>query len=94
VIGLRTDILTQIINSPGLKNFFDQYNVAMTVLLILSSMLVIALFFINVAKLSKSGDNDRKRQEAKDGVLACIICGAILGSVDIFFAILANFVFG
>ncbi len=87
-------LFDKIMKSEGLKNFFDQYNVAITVLLALASLLVIALFFINVAKLSRSGDNERKRQDSKDGILACIICAAVLGSIDVVYAILSAFVFG
>lgn len=93
-ITTDTDLLKRIMESEGMKNFFSQYNVIMTVLLVMASMLVVALFFMNVAKLSSSGDNERKRQEAKDGVLACIICGAVLGALDFVYAVLAAFVFG
>lgn len=93
-ISTDTNLLKLIFENEGLKNFFDQYNIAMTVLLVMASLLAIALFFINVSKLSNSGDNERKRQEAKDGILTCIICAAILGAIDVVYTILAVFVFG
>ena len=93
-ISTDTKLLEKIFKSQGIKDFFSQYNVLMTVLLVLVSMLAVALFLVNVAKLSNAGDNERKRQEAKDGILACIICGEILGAIDVVYAILAIFVFG
>lgn len=93
-IQTDNDLLKQIFKSEGIKNFFSQYNIVITILLVMTTLLAIALFFINVSKLSNSGDNERKRQEAKDGIFSCIVCGAILGAIDVVYTILAVFVFG
>lgn len=88
----KTSLLTSILQSEAFTNFMDNYNIAITVVLGIVTILVITLLFLNITKLSASTDNDYKRREAISGILTCLVCLAVIGGIDTVYAILLSFV--
>jgi len=92
--SVRTDLVEVILSSDGFQSFIKSYNVALTAVLGICTILIIVLLFVNITKLSASADNDYRRREAINGILTCLICLAIVGGIDTVYAILLSFVFG
>lgn len=91
---VKRDLLNDLLTSPALTEFLSTYNVALTAFLGIATLTVLALLFYNIAKLSRSADNERQRQEAISGILVCLVCTGILGGLDAVYALLISFVFG
>lgn len=90
---VKTDIITKLLESEGFQSFLRTYNLTITLVLGIITVLIIVLLFINITKLSASADNDYRRREATSGIMVCLVCLAIIGSLDTVYAILVSFVF-
>lgn len=93
MVNVRTELIQRVLNSSAFGQLLETYNVAITAVLALVTVALIALFFINVTKLSTAGDNEMKRREAINGIFVCLICIAIIGSIDAIYAILIAMIF-
>ena len=83
----------KLLESEGFKNFLETYNTSIVLVLGIITILLIILFFVNVSKLSASANNQFRRREAINGIFVCLVCLAIIGSLDAVYAILVSFVF-
>jgi len=88
------ELFKTMITSQGMKDFVQTYNVAATALLAVSTLSVIMMIIFNIVKMAKSADNAKERQEAISGLVICLIAFAVLGSIDVVYAIVVNLMLG
>lgn len=94
MVNVDSKLIGKMLGSDGFVNFVTTYNLAVTVVLSIVTITILILLFLNVAKLSASGDNQSKRREAASGILVCLVCFAVAGGIDTIYAILLSIVFG
>jgi len=80
-------------DSAGAFNFLSTYNLVLTIVLAIITITLIALLFVNIAKLSAAADNEYGRKMAREGILTCLICLGLVGSVDTIYAMLMSLIF-
>lgn len=88
------DLANKLLTSSGFTKFLSTYNTVLTIVLGMVTLLVLTLLCINIAKLSASASDERKRKEAISGILTCLICLAITGGIDVVYAILLSITLG
>ena len=81
------------LTSPAFTEFIKNYNLILVVLLGLVTLTILVLLCLNIAKLSASANNEMKRRMAINGILVCLVCLAIMGSIDTVYAILLSLIF-
>lgn len=89
----NADILQRLMSSAGFTEFMRTYNLTISLILGIVTIVIITMLFINISKLSASVDNDFRRREAISGIFVCLVCLAIVGGIDTVYAILISFVF-
>lgn len=94
MVQLNNDLIQRILTSSSFVNFMSTYNLVITVILAIITISIMALLFVNIAKLSASSDNEYGRRLARSGILTCLICFAFIGSIDTVYAILMSIIFG
>lgn len=86
-------ILSKMLSSPAFSEFISNYNLALTILLGVSTLTILILLSLNIAKLSASANNEMKRRMAISGIFVCLVCLGFMGAIDTFYAIMLSFVF-
>lgn len=76
---------------PGIIEFLNEFGGYITVAIMFSVVTLVILFIISATKLSKSGDNPIKRQQAISALLVVGVCLALMGSFSLLFSILVSF---
>lgn len=76
---------------PGVIEFLNEFGEYITVAIMFSVVTLVILFIISATKLSKSGDNPIKRQQAISALLVVGVCLALMGSFSLLFSILVSF---
>lgn len=93
-VDVDDTVFSRLINSTGFTNFVSQYNIVISAALTFVTITVITLFFMNVVRYSHASDNDQTRRMAMNGILVCLVCLAIIGGIDTFYAIVVSLIFG
>ena len=97
-MGFNSDQIKEVIYSmlktPQMSQFLSTYNVLTTLMLTFATIAVVVLIVFHVVRLGKAGDNARNRQEAINGLAVCSAALAILGGIDIVYAIIVGIVTG
>lgn len=76
---------------PGVIEFLNEFGEYITVAIMFSVVTLVILFIISATKLSKSGDNPIKRQQAISALLVVGVCLALMGSFGLIFSIAVSF---
>lgn len=92
-VSPNADVLKKLVDNDDFKEFMRSYNLTITLILGIVTILILVLLFINITKLSASADSDFKRREAINGIMVCLVCLGLIGSIDTVYAILVSFVF-
>lgn len=90
----RDDIINRILTGAGFSGFTGIVTLLFSVLYAVAIITVIIILCLNITKLSRSGDNPDKRDEAKMGIYICLGCLAVLGGFGVIYALLAAFAAG
>jgi len=88
------ELVYSMLKTPEMVQFLSTYNVLTSVILAFVSIAVVVLIVFHIVRLSKSGDNPRDRQEAISGLAICSACLAVLGGIDIVYAIIVGVITG
>ena len=87
-------ILGKMLEQDALKDFLAVYNRFTTLSLTFATIAVVVLIVFHITKLAKAADDARERQMAISGLAVCSVCFAILGGIDIVYAILLVVIVG
>jgi len=93
MISPDMELIQRILGSSSFVNFLSTYNLVITIALAIITITLIVLLFINIAKLSAAADNEYGRRIARSGILTCLICLGLVGSVDTIYAMLMSLIF-
>lgn len=94
MVNPDSELIQRILTSTGFINFLDTYNLFISIALAIVTISILALLFINIAKLSASSGNEQARRIAENGILVCLICFGFIGAVDTVYAMLMSVIFG
>lgn len=90
----RDEIINRILNGTGFAGFSSIAILLFKVLYAVAIITDIVILCLNITKLSRSGDNPGKRDEAKNGIYICLGCLAVLGGFGVVYTLLAAFAMG
>lgn len=88
------DVLNNMLQSPGLQTFVDTYNTSTVVVLAIATLIVLIMLIYNISKIAQSADNPNQRSEAIKGTVVCLVSFAVIGSIDLIYAIVVNMIIG
>ncbi len=89
-----SDIFDRMLQSEGMRKFIETYNTAAVAYLAVTTLAVIIMIIFHIMKLAKNADNPKERQDAISGLIVCLVIFAILGGIDVLYAIYVNALLG
>lgn len=91
--SLRDKIIQDVMGGMGFSSVIDILAFILGLILSVAAISAVAALAINIVKFTRASDNSGERNRAKDNIMTCLICLAVIGSFSVFFGILISFVF-